>query len=503
MNGCSIPYDTVLKYELTREKVFKQIGLPLTSSKLWRLQNEPNRRGVTKTKTVQHDIPTHEYIESLAQSHETTLKYAKLLQSFLDSYEKHSQNLSLLLDTSSPLLQPKQVNLQELEQIYYKDLSKFKEISSKELQMLEFCSKNFFQIEKNVHLTVLNLEEKFVLYEKNLKNLEGHIDTIVYKHKVERDECQIRLQELLETCHDYSEQIEQLRAQKQEIFTPDKKLHYKKNSVDFEKNNQLVEIISKLECQVNELNKDIVGRDKRIEKLTETLRMMENRNVDLRKELGVGEKVLREKFKEEFFQLESQTSELRDLLEQKDKELESSSEKLKFLQDELSSYKFHKDQELKQKHSDAKEIQELRAKNNELKEEVLRYKTQCLEFKQENSELLNQVSDENGLKRNFAQLQDSVHKIIEKFARSEESEVSEDSSRVLNEIEYVGQLVNKLANDNDWLVDRLADLGQENHRLMQELSPSKLRDEDIAELKATSNAFKEFENSRSKIFYKF
>ena len=499
----------MLKYELTREKVFKQVGLPLTSSKLWRLQNEANRRGVGRGKVVQHDIPTHEYIESLAQSHETTLKYAKMLQSFLDSYEKLSQNLFLLLEpsssssSSSHLLQPRQVNLQELEHIYYKDLSKFKEISLKELQVLDSNSKNFFQIEKNVHLAVLNLEEKLVLYEKNLKSLESHFDSVIYKNKLERDECQARLQELLETCHDYSEQIEQLRAQKGEVFAPDKKLNYKKNSADFEKSSQLIEAISKLEGQVSELNKDIVGRDKRIEKLTDTLRMMESRNVDLRKELGLGEKVLREKFKEEFFQLEAQASELRHLLEEKDKELESSSEKLKFLQEELSSYKFNKDQELKQKHSDAKELQDLRAKNTELREEVLKHKALCLEYKQENSELLVQASEENNAKKSLAQLQDSVHKITQRFARSEESEVSEDSSRVLNEIEYVGQLVSKLANDNDWLVDRLADLGQENHRLMQELSPSKLKEEDLAELKATSNAFKEFENFRSKIFYKF
>lgn len=495
--------------------MFKQIGLSLSSSKLWRLQNDPNRRVISKAKTLQHDIPTHEYIESLSYSHETTLKYAKLLQTFLDSYEKLNHSLNLVVDSSAPVTQSKPFKLQELEQIYYKDLTKFKEINSKELQMLELYSKQFFQIEKNLHLTVLSIEEKFVLYEKNLKNLESHVDSILYKNKAEKDEFQTRLQELLETCHDYSEQIEQLKAENSEILLKEKKSAHlmKKNSVDFE-------ILNKLETQVSELNKDITGRDKRIEKLTETLRMMESRNVDLRKELNLNEKIIREKFKDELIQQESQTTELRQLLEQKDEELENLTEKLKFLQDELSSYKFHKDQELKKSQAESKELQETKSKNielkeelsfykskiNELKEELIKSKNQCVEYKEEISDLkmiCSEVNEGNSAKKNLAKLEESVHKIIERFAKSDESEISEDSSRVLNEIEYVNQLVQKLCNDNDWLVDRLADLGQENHRLMQEISPSKLRDEDLAELKATSNAFKEFENSRSKIFYKF
>lgn len=628
----SLPYEQVLKYELVREKVFKRLGLPPSSSKLWRIQSETKTRQPLKPKVENQEVPPVEYIERLSCSHETTLKYFKLVQEMFEGYEKLNQSLSMILNSSAPTSY-KTSQLGELEHICYKDLSKFKEMDFKESKLLESCCREYSQIQKKLHSVVLGIEEKCVIYEKNLKGLEEHVDSIIYKSKVERDECQSRLQELLETCHDYSEQIEKLKQINQENSTAEKKLsHFRKNSIEIEKNNiQLVDVVSKLESKISELTKELDSKDCKIERLSESLRVAEAKSSEFKKELTVNEKVFKQKFEDEIFLLESQISETKHLLQLKETEFDEAKEKIKFLQDELSSYKYNRDQEsktrllearelqelrlrskelkeqlslaktdckeiqelrhqclelkeevayYKPRIADGKEIQELKAKNaelkdelsfyksknlelqdlqdfkirktkdkpetsyfknqsndskelndlkiqnlklkeelslckskiNEIREEMLLYKNQCLDYKEQNSDLkLLCTGIQDQPSRHFlSTLQDSVHKICERFSKDEENDddwkeplASDDFSQLLNEIEFVSAMVNKLANDNDWLVDRLSELGQENLRLKEGLSPKRTKEDDYAELKATSNAMKEFENSRSRIFYKF
>ena len=627
----SLPYEQVLKYELTREKVFKRLGLPPSSSKLWRIQSEPKARLPLKPKVENQEVPPVEYIERLSCSHETTLKYFKLVQDMFEGYEKLNQSMSMILNSSAPTSY-KASQLGELEHICYKDLSKFKEMDFKEAKLLESCCREYSQIQKKLHSAVLGVEEKCVIYEKNLKSLEEHVDSIIYKSKVERDECQGRLQELLETCHDYSEQIEKLKQMSQENSAAEKKLsHFRKNSIEIEKNNiQLVDVVSKLEGRISELTKELDSKDCKIERLSESLRALEGKSSELKKELTMNEKVFKQKFDDEIFLLESQVSESKHLMQLRETELDEARDKVKFLQDELSSYKFNRDQESKSrllearelqelrlrckelkdqlslakadskeiqelKHqckelkeelayykpriADGKDIQELKAKNSELKdelnfyksknlelqdlqevkirkkndktetsyfkgqasdskelndlkihnlklkeelslckskineirEEMLLYKNQCLDYKEQNSDLklLCTGVQEQPSRHFLATLQDSLHKICERFSKDEdnddwkEAQMSDDFSQLLNEIEFVSAMVNKLANDNDWLVDRLSELGQENLRLKEAMSPKRIIEDEYAELKATSNAMKEFENSRSRIFYKF
>jgi chromosome segregation ATPase len=657
--AASLSYEQALKYELTREKVFKRLGLAQSSSKVWRIQSELKSRPPLKPKPENQEIAPYEYIERLSCSHETTFKYSRFIQEMFEGYEKLSQSLEMVLDSSIPT-SCKTFKTNDLEQIYYKDFGKFKEMDLKEAKILENYSKEFSIVQKNLHSILLSVEEKCAIYEKNLKNLENHVDSIILKGKDERDECQSRLQELLETCHDYSEQIEKLKEMNEEKLANEKKMmqsHFRKNSLEIEKNNsQLLEVIGKLESQISEISGELEKKDQKIEKMTENFERMteklekmtekiretEGKNMDLKKELALNEKLVREKAKEENFRLESQT-ELKRLLDSKENELEEAFEKIKFLQEELSSYKYNRDQENKLKSLETREAQELRIRNKELKEdltrskiefkelkdeltrskndlkdlqdlrqkcaemkeevnfyktrlidpkdfqdlkiknselkdelnfyksktqdtkeiqelktrskemkdelaffksrsidqketqdlrvqnsklkeelalskskisdikeELLLYKNQCLDYKEQNSDLklLCSGNNETPSKHLIAKLQDSVHKICERFSRDEDledwkDEPSDDFSQLFNEVDFISSIVNKLANDNDWLVDRLSELGQENLRLRGQASPKRVKEDNYADLKITSNAMKEFENSRSKIFYKF
>lgn len=67
-------------------------------------------------------------------------------------------------------------------------------------------------------------------------------------------------------------------------------------------------------------------------------------------------------------------------------------------------------------------------------------------------------------------------------------------------------MIVKLSSDNDWLVDRLAELGKEYHKLRDDgrsPTPNRLKEEVINDLRAASNALKEFEEARDKLMSQF
>lgn len=77
---------------------------------------------------------------------------------------------------------------------------------------------------------------------------------------------------------------------------------------------------------------------------------------------------------------------------------------------------------------------------------------------------------------------------------------------LLVEIEFICYLIVKLTSDNNWLVDRLADLGKENHKLREDgrsPTPSRLKEDVINDLRTASNALKEFEEARDKLMSQF
>ena len=67
-------------------------------------------------------------------------------------------------------------------------------------------------------------------------------------------------------------------------------------------------------------------------------------------------------------------------------------------------------------------------------------------------------------------------------------------------------MIIKLTSDNNWLIDRLAELGKHSHKIQgdgRSPTPSRIKEEVINDLKTASNALKEFEEAREKLMSQF
>lgn len=559
-----LPYDVVVKYELMREKTFKKVGLPHTSSKLWRLQNEANRKLKPKIKQEEQEINTHEYVERLSISHEMTLKYARLVEESVQSLEKLSSKLSQILESSSHTF-PSFSKVQDLELIYYKDLSKFKELESIEQRVLESLSSKFSDRDKDLHKSLSRIEERLNYYDKTVQNLQSHLDSCLAKSRTEKEESEARVQELLATCHNYSDQIEKLKIHTSENWEHEKKIMKSQLWASYEEkiknlNEKMLENSIHMETQVNDRIREMANKEKKIiEKYNSTILLLETQIIELTREISLKEKRLNESlmhteaqvienkrelaYKEkkinekledersrlidERSRLEDEISLLKREISKKDSELESTQSKLTSLKEELLASKSKQTEQkeeisklksktdnkelllVKSKLTESKEeLAQAKSKLSDTREELSLYKTQCSNYKEENSELKNLYSDSLKLRETFMKLQETLHEIFMTYSNSHDEwqrerwkESQDDLDEVLQEVDFLAFMISKLANDNNWLVDRLAELGQENQRLKDFSSPKK--QEMISELRATSNAFKGFENARSKLLYHF
>jgi len=253
---------------------------------------------------------------------------------------------------------------------------------------------------------------------------------------------------------------------------------------------------------------------------------------EAKSEFNAKEKKISERFIEERLGLESQIMELRRELGKKEDRLEENLTKIAGLKEEITGMRLKLSEskeecsKLKTKVNDNKEISVLKAKVIELKEEIAQMKIKFADLKEENGDLKGRVKsyqDENEELKEiysesgkvcgmFEKLKDSLHEVFLRYSKShgewnqtrwQSQESTQDLSDVLSEVDFLSYMISKMANDNNWLVDRLAELGQENQKLRETQSPKKFRDDSINELKATSNAFKGFENARNKLFYQF
>ena len=149
----------------------------------------------------------------------------------------------------------------------------------------------------------------------------------------------------------------------------------------------------------------------------------------------------------------------------------------------------------------------------------IRYKNKCREFQEEINEYLqrsktpNDEENYNKLMSVLGKIKEITTEVFERYEKSQKQwgedhfheETCDEFSDVLYQIEFLSYMISKLACDNNWLVDWLEDMGQENHRLREDgkMSPSKIREDTINELKAASTALRGFEEARSKLLSQF
>lgn len=465
-----LPCEVVVKYEEMRERTFKKVGLFHSSSKIWRLQNEANQKAKLKSnKPEENERIHHEYIERLSFSHDITLRFGRIIEEILISLDKVSNKMCYLLENNSRIQYPFQSKVQELETIHYKDISKFKEMESDELRLLDVLFQRYSDKEQEIIVGIENIDEKLVYYERSIQGLEGKIDSILFKHQSEKNELEARMQELLARCSSYSEQKEH----------------------------------SKLQSQTGE----------KIDILYHESRLLSMQNAQFKaalEEAAKNEKKKTEKYSEEISTLENEFKNLAQEVASKEKENERLKEKLTQIKEENLQYKL-KSSEFKE------ECVLLKNKLSEVKEEYFHYKT----FVEETSSHNKEVRRSNGntilhqkIRETLSRVKEITHEVFVKYEKSQQeweelrwkNDSDSEHSEVLDEIEFLAYMLNKLANDNNWLVDRMAELGKENYQLREDgksSSPSRVKEDTIIDLKAASSAMKGFEQARNKLLSQF
>lgn len=363
---------------------------------------------------------------------------------------------------------PQTLKAQDLGQTFVRDLEKFREIEEKEEKMLEVYVNEYLILEKEMNFLLGDLQDKLISYENFIENFKRNEKDLKNNGKSENDE--ERLKELLETCHDYSEQIQVLK-EKLENFQLNEK-----NQIDLEKNSSYhLEIIEKLEDKIHELTKDISARDKRIERLVETVQDFEEKNLELEQELERAYRLKDDKYKDEVNILESQVIELNRILGVKNEDLEETLDNLRYLQEELAVYKYQKDSK-PCKSASSPNTKDLKSSNTQLKLELSQYKTKCSEYKEEIKSLkalcthLKEIESQSIAHKTLSQIKDmiqSISSIYNPSATQDQEWSSDDFSQIFEDIQYLKSLLSKMSTDNDWLVDQLENLSHENFKLQK------------------------------------
>lgn len=130
----------------------------------------------------------------------------------------------------------------------------------------------------------------------------------------------------------------------------------------------------------------------------------------------------------------------------------------------------------------------------------------------------NEGQSDRGVLRDLVGIvKDITHKAFEKYATSQSEWIDAswkeefggykgEYKEMLLEIEFLCFLIGKLSNDNNWLVDRLAEIGKTNYKLSgdgKSPTPNRMKEEVLCDLQAASNALKEFEEARENLLSQF
>jgi hypothetical protein len=445
-----LPYEVVLKYEKMREKTFKVSGLPYSSSRIWRLQNDANRKAKQKNlKTEETDKNHQDYTNRLSISHDINLRFIKLFEDILVSYEKTESKLKYMTDNNPGLYTPMQLKTLDLEFMNYKDLNKLKDLEQEEIKQLEYFSQRLLDKEKETLKAIKHIEDKFFHYEKSLQNLESVIDNIAYKHHTEKKELESKLQDLMLKCNNLDPQDPYKPQASGEI---EKLCH--ENMMLY--NKKLLDEILSLKNEIKEVNLQV--------SLTSS------------------------DYKQQICELQIKNNQL---------------------QEEIILYKA-KYNEIRE------EIGIYKDKSRQYIDEIDRKKDERFVSAQSFSSRGENIEKIHQLKETLDKIQGITHKVFVRYEKSHEEwgeeyikdqyPGSNEYSRVLYELNFLYYMIAKLAGDNNWLVDRLSDLGKENQRLKEDVktfSPRKIDEDAINDLRAASTALKGFEDARSKLLTHF
>lgn len=281
--------------------------------------------------------------------------------------------------------------------------------------------------------------------------------------------------------------------------------------------------IRKLELEITEKRNEISSE--KVE-LLETCENAKNKVFYMKSEYEKKLKDLREELLQakSFFLNEARKAQLKEF-EKLMKERDMYQEESAHLREQLESVSFTLQEEIRLLHEEyEKNIQEvsygLSSQTRDV-EFILKQKIESLEknlFYRE-KELLEELSrtsqesnskvqalekDLKSCKDHEKVLQDcvdSIHSVVCKVYRrfSDTQENFGDLQTTLTrQIEFLDVVLNKLTSDNNWLVDRISELGKENENIKNSMKASAIKDT-INDLNASTSVLKSFEASRERL----
>ena len=443
-----MPNEVITKYEFIRGKTFVKCNLPYNGSHIRRLQLEAQAKldkdseKIINTSTL--EVRDLELQNKLQHSTILIQKLLGLLDKSVKINEQIIYNCGMICNSAefAPSSSKNKRKLMDLplikievdENDYEKTFEKYKLMISKN--------------EGEVQSKLEEIEESIRSHNSYIKKLEQEIT--LARNGENKDKYEI------------SENCENLRNRlAKEKFEYEKRIKELREELLLSKSSFLNEA---RKAQMKEIEKLMNERDMYQEQSDNLARQLESVSSSLQQEISALHDGYERNIQEFTYKLSSKNRETEISLKQKIEMLEKTL--------------FYREKEL------LEELSKSSRENNSMIEGLER----DLKFYKNNSEALQHCID---------CVQSVVAKVYKKFSDKQE-DFGDIGNTLMKQIEYLDAVVNKLTSDNNWLVDRISEVGKENESIKRSMRASAIK-ETITDLDTSSSVLKSFEASRERL----
>ena len=443
-----LPSNVITKYEFIRGKTFSKYHIPYSGSHIRRLQLDAlskldkDSEKVVNTSTL--DIKDMELQNKYQQSSLYIQKLFNLIEKNLKFQEQVITNCSMICNPEE-----------------------FGPNNSKN-------NKNLLDLPiKQLDIDEINTEKLIEDYRKNLSQKEGEI-----VNKLELIEDTIRsknvyIRKLEQEIHGNRNGQNNYKTEIQENYD-NLKDKFVKQKNDYEK--KIKELREEmLISKGNFLNDARKAQLKEIEHLMQERDMYKEQAESLNNELETVSSSLQKEISILNDEYEKNTQEIVYSLTNKNKDLEYT---LKEKIEQLEKTLFYREKEL---------LDELNnnSQNNTSKIEELEKE---LSFFKNNSEALQNCID---------CVQAVVTKVYRRYSEKNE-DLGDLTNTLIKQVEFLDSVFSKLTCDNNWLIERISEIGKENENMKNNMKTATVH-ETLNELNASSSVLKSFEVSRERL----
>ena len=562
----ALPPELVKKYQTMKGGVFRKLGIQDTQNYIWKLQKEAHSKlspkKEAKVQVAENTQMEHLRFEELQQSanavrwellsrltisHHITRCYQETCNYFLKSFF----NLQAQLSSSESNLDPPRLNsiseeFKPTERVF-SDSSELKEIEDSEERFLEVLKGDWHRSEVAFGGLVNSLNTYIASLERNVNDLQNHCREVSEKSAVDRKNLTNKISEVQESAAfgkqeltrqfkieienlkvanfeelksskaDYEAQLKELKSENQSLLAQVQHLkeQSKFSTIESESNyNQLMEDFRNLKLDKNRLLQELKDHkaehseyEYKVKRMEEQIRSLRDKKESLERELEYKDNLLedmKQKHRSEIESLRFKYTQDSTLVRQSlmGEAQNSKLDYQKRLQDayqEIESFK----QKLEQSQ---KAIDTLESENKETCKapktpyELAEAKKALKAVEVELSKIYLQHSPSQRDWNHAQKLNQIYYSGIQSY------------SEVVLYAMFAAKFLQKNMHDNRWLVDRLTELGKQLD--IQQKLPKKpfqkgqLRSNSLSskvwkDIKGSSEAVKDFENSRKKLIKHF